>query len=353
MRFRYTLFSLVFLLITFQNARAQTVSFKTTWEGAYFRTAPSSLAPKEGMAPRDASYSVVARNADGTWLAISDGKFTGWLPAGFGEVSGDMRNLSTLSFSLPAHGKNTNAHRLPSWIVTTPRAKTMLQQAAKAGRDPRMFTIAGDSNSTWQQNLGRVSGGSFDLNAQPTLRGIVTRFDPAFSRVSLAASGGLRAADMFLAEKRKPECLPNEPMFPCELRLSRASIVFIQLGTGDRFAWREFESNLRRMIEHTISSNALPVLVTKADEMENYSGGAPLGYINDTIRRLAAAYQLPLIDFYAATRGLPVKLNPKLPDRPFEQNGLRDEWGYYFHLTEDGYAMRLLCTLQMLDVLTR
>ena len=92
---------------------------------------------------------------------------------------------------------------------------------------------------------------------------------------------------------------------------------------------------------------------TKADEMEQYQGGAPMGYINDVIRKLAAEYQLPWVDFFAATRPLPTLPNPKLPDRPFVQHGLQDEWGYYFHLTEEGRTLKLVCMLQMLDVLTR
>jgi hypothetical protein len=54
-----------------------------------------------------------------------------------------------------------------------------------------------------------------------------------------------------------------------------------------------------------------------------------------------------------ATRALEVIPNPELPKRPFTQNGLHDEWGYYFHLTDEGYALRVMSTLLMLDAITR
>jgi hypothetical protein len=107
------------------------------------------------------------------------------------------------------------------------------------------------------------------------------------------------------------------------------------------------------MIEHAISIAALPVLVTKADDIDSIQGGAPFNHVNDVIRALAAEYQLPLLDFYAATRTLPVVPNPELPRRPFTQNGLVDEWGYYFHLSEQAFELRVLSTLQMLDAVTR
>ena len=70
--------------------------------------------------------------------------------------------------------------------------------------------------------------------------------------------------------------------------------------------------------------------------------------MNTVVRRLAAEYQVPMIDFFLATRGLPVIPNPQLPDRPFTKNGLLDEWGYYFHLSDLGKEMRILTTLAML-----
>ena len=47
------------------------------------------------------------------------------------------------------------------------------------------------------------------------------------------------------------------------------------------------------------------------------------------------------------------RINPELPKRPFTQFGLQDEWGYYFHLTDEGYDLRVKSTLMMLDAITR
>jgi hypothetical protein len=335
------------------TVRAQGPMFVATWQNAWFRAAPSVNAPKVAPVVQGATYEILSRTADAQWLALQSPEVKAWLPAGFGDADA-LDGVPVMPYTLPAYAINTNTVALPEWIKPGPRARALLRQAVKAGRDPRMFSIVGDSNSTWQRDVGRIAAGMFDLGNYGYLRPVIARFDPAFARVSVAVGGGYRAADMFLPEKALGRnCADSDGMFACELRQSRAAIVFIQLGTGDKFAWREFEVNTRRMIDHALANNVLPVLVTKADDLESIQGGAPFNYINDTIRRLAADYQLPLIDFYAASRTLPTIPNPELPKRPFTQFGLHDEWGYYFHLTEEGRALRVLTTLMMLDAVTR
>ena len=232
----------------------------------------------------------------------------------------------------------------------TGRERSLYAAASARGRDAAIFTIAGDSNSEWSGYLGQIATGAYDLRARPAYAAAAVRFGPSFPRRSVAVAGGLRAADMFAPDwpDRPSACAPSEGRFTCELRLSRASIVFIQLGTGDRFVWTEYEGHLRRMLDVALQSGALPVLVTKADDLESWQGGAPIDHMNTVVRRLAAEYQLPMVDFFLATRGLPVIPNPQLPDRPFTKNGLLDEWGYYFHLSDLGKEMRILTTLAML-----
>ena len=336
--------------------RAQGVTFLATWQNAWFRAAPSVNAAKVAPLVQGTTFEVVARTADAQWLALSAPNFKAWLPAGFGQVNGNLASVSIVAYTLPAPAKNSNTAALPEWIKLGPRAKPLFQAAIKVGRDGRMFSIAGDSNSTWQRDMGRVASGVFDYDKYGYLRTVVTRFDPAIVRVSVAVHGGIGATNMFdpaLAKQQSSDCRADEGMFVCELRQSRASIVFIQLGTGDKFAWRDFESNTRRMIDHALASNVLPVLVTKADDLESIQGGASFNFINDTLRKLASEYQLPLVDFYAATRSMPVIPNPELPKRPYTQFGLQDEWGYYFHLTDEGRTLRVLSTLMMLDAITR
>lgn len=348
--------SVVSVLGSNHVAHADDVRFYMKFSGARLRSQPSAIAPLSAPVSYDATYPVVGRSTDGMWLQLQVAGATGWLSRGFGDVQG---NLDTLPATKPAMVpiiKNTNRIALPKWIGMTPRGKAMLQQGIKAGRDGRLFTMAGDSNAQWPVLLGLQVGGEIDVaQRQPSLRDVLARFAPGLAHVSVAVGGGFRAADMFDVNfAQKPAtCLPAEGVFACELRLSNASVVFIQLGTGDRFAWKDYEPTYRAMLDTALAANVLPVLFTKADEMESYQGGAPMGYLNDVVRKLAAEYQLPMVEFFAATRDLPTVPNPDLPNRPLIQHGLHDEWGYYFHLTEEGRTLKLVSMLQMLDALTR
>lgn len=244
----------------------------------------------------------------------------------------------------------------PNWIPQlSVRARQLYQRSLYAGHDPHMFTVSGDSNSNPTRYLGRITSGTFGIDQYPNLKSVVSYYSKSFTHTSMAVGGGLRAADMFDTANMSgfDGCLAGEGMFACELRLSNASIIFIQLGTGDKFLWRGFELNYRRMIDYATANHVLPVLVTKADDIESLQGGASFGYINDVIRRLALEYQVPLLDMYAATRNLPVIPNPALPHRPYTIYGLQDEWGYYFHLNDIGQNVHVLITLQALDSIRR
>ncbi|HQZ99462.1 MAG TPA: SGNH/GDSL hydrolase family protein [Thermoflexales bacterium] len=239
----------------------------------------------------------------------------------------------------------------PNWIpAIAQKWRAMYARAAVKGRDPRMFTVAGDSNSEYWWMMHPIANGQFDFSQTPDLRAVAQRFAPSFNREDMAAKGGFRAAGMFLPELTdKKICGPKEGLYECELRVSKASVVFILVGTGDHFQWREYEGNLRRMVDTAIALGVVPVLSTKADDLEEWQGGAPHDYINSVIRRVAAAYGLPLIDLYAGTRGLPVVPNPELPNRPFTKNGLLDEWGYYFHLSPQAKRLRTLSLLWVMQ----
>ena len=339
-----------------RHADAQPVErlFEASGPGVHMRAQPSVLANRAAEIPLKTTFALVARTPDSSWVALrgTGNAIAGWVPVGLGQVQGDIGSLPVQprpQLSAPA---STTSSKRPAWIKPTEHGRQLFAQAIAAGRDGRVFTIAGDSNSAWQHNLGTIVSGRRNFSADRVLGPIVARFDPSFAWVSVAVGGGFRAADMFLPENAPSICRPAEPMFPCELRRSNASVVFIQLGTGDKFVWQDFETNTRKMIDHALAHHVLPVLVTKADDLESIHGGAPINFVNDTLRRLAAEYKLPLIDFYVGTRSLPIVPNPELPKRPFTQNGLHDEWGLYFHLTDEAFDLRLRSTLLMLAALT-
>lgn len=317
---------------------------------AWLRSAPSLTAANNVPVEKGQFYDVQARTADNTWWQLSvptaGGKGT-WMYAPLGALySGDVKSAPVFTAPVaPAAKKPAKKAKqpaaFPAWIpAITTQQRAIYQNAVKAGKDPNLFTVVGDCNSQPAVYVQRLATGLFDASTLDTrLQGMVQQFAPSFGRVSLAAGGGLGAGmmmDPMWADSAL--CDKTAGPFACELWVSHASIVFIALGTQEQYAWKDFEKNYRPLVEHALAQGVLPVLVTKADDIETASG-APSSHINGVVRKLAQEYNVPLIDFYAATRDLP-------------NDGLLDEGDKDFHLSYAGMDRRILTTLQTLAAIT-
>lgn len=222
------------------------------------------------------------------------------------------------------------------------RHKVLYRESVLNDKDLTMFAVAGDCNSIPPVYLRRVLTGEFDVSKlSANLRETIERFKQAFSRVSLAANGGFTAAGM-----NDPTwsdgalCGPSQSPLACEIWTSRASVIFISVGTGDQYSWQNFEDNYREIVETVLHRSVLPVLVTKADDLETQQGGAPPDYINNVIRNLARDYDVPLMDYALAAQSLP-------------NRGLIYEGNLGFHASPAGMDLRMVMTLQILDQLWR
>jgi hypothetical protein len=95
-------------------------------------------------------------------------------------------------------------------------------------------------------------------------------------------------------------CQQGETPLACELRVQQPSIVIVSLEEW----WSKrpvdvYESYLRQVLDEVIAAGAVPVLVTKADNLEGDHA------INRTIAKLACEYEVPLWNFWAAVQPLP------------------------------------------------
>jgi hypothetical protein len=339
------------------RAQAQAPRVTITEPAARLRAAPS-LTSSLGATVRKGEFrAVLARSANGRWLQLagSDGAAAGWLFADLAAfVGGRLEDAPVIAATPPPAGTATRAGRpaakatpapaasfpFPKWIPRITAAQRAIYAAApKFGKDLGMFTVVGDCNSQPPVYLRRVANGEFDgSRVDARMQAVLTKFEASFGRVSLAAKGGFGTANM-----NDPTwadgalCGVDVGPFECEIWISRASVVFIELGTGDQYAWQSFEEHYRPLVQIALRKGVLPVLVTKADDLESHEG-APAGHINSIVRKLAAEYDVPLLDFYAATRDLP-------------NFGLIDEGDKDFHLDGAGMQRHIEATLLTLAAL--
>lgn len=323
---------------------AATLPVTINIDSVYARNAPRWQAGLVNRLLKHHPYTAVARDGIAEWLLIVDGTSRQWIHKDMARIDGDRTALPVAEGAF-SPGVLPNP-RVPGVPALSSAARALYQTAVRSGRDPYLATVVGDCNSEGMVFFGRFGAGGFSLygSGQTALRGTATKWARSFTRASVATHGSFSSATAQDPTWSDPkQCQPGENPVECELRRSNASVVFLSVGTGDQFSWQGFEANYRRMIDTAISRKVLPVLVTKADDLEALQGGAPPDTINAVIRRLGAEYKLPVMDFWAATRGLPqFGLVNEVVETP---QGLRDQGNQRFHLSDAGMNMRILQAL--------
>jgi hypothetical protein len=167
----------------------------------------------------------------------------------------------------------------------------------------------------------------------------------SFARESLAVKGGMNVAAVLSPLRADADyCNTGESPLACEFRLYNPSFAIISMEEAWSGEPEKYGKYMRQVIEYTAEQGILPVIATKADNLE---GG---DRINAIIAQLAWEYDIPLWNFWAAVQ-------------PLSGHGLIEDG---FHLThgnnfffdvslsgQTGYTLRNLTALQVIDAVWR
>ena len=234
-------------------------------------------------------------------------------------------------------------------VVMPPEVVAHVRQIFAAGqalgRNPNAYSKIGDSTTENPHFLTRFDEGPYNLGAYAHLQPVIDQFRGSHNRDSVAVRIGLHswtANDPAWAEAGL--CLPNETPVQCEIRLHNPSIVLIRLGTNDVGVGAMFEANIRQIVDTALAAGIIPVIGTKGDRHEGSNEN------NDSLRRIAADYHIPLWDYdhVADTlpgRGLDVDAAHMLT---FFAHDYSDPTAF-----SRGHAMHNLTALMVLDAIWR
>ena len=237
----------------------------------------------------------------------------------------------------------TNWQDYPVVPELSDRAIEILKQGLRMGNDPHSFSKIGDCQNITTYFLSAFEDPDlYSLGGYADLQATIDWYFGSFSRESLAVAGGLNVARVlspFHANRKL--CDPNENPLNCEVRVNNPSVALVSLEENwSQRTPEEYEKHLRTIVETLIAEGVLPILATKADNLEGDHS------INKAIARVAADYEIPLWNFWLAVQPLP-------------GHGLQADG---FHLTLAGsyfddpvrmktaWAWRNLTALQALDV---
>jgi hypothetical protein len=186
------------------------------------------------------------------------------------------------------------------------RAQEIYRNGMKLGNTPFTFSSVGDCQSEPDVFMGVFVEDWYNpqtmLPNDPTLWTTIDLYRDSFKHSSASVRDGLSAPSALDPLWADPErCQPSESPIACELRIYKPSIIFINLGTN----WRAdastavYENYLRQIVDIVIANGTIPVLSTKADNIEGDWS------INRRTVRIAYDYDIPLFNFWLAAQFLP------------------------------------------------
>jgi hypothetical protein len=227
--------------------------------------------------------------------------------------------------------------------VVSAHARAIYQRGLTLGNKPRAFSKVGDCQNVTPFFLAPFDNpADYRLGSQyANLQAAITNFRGSFTRKSEAVRAGFNVASVLDPMWSDPKaCSSKETPLECEFRIHRPSIVIINMETWWSGApAADYEASLRKIVEFSINRGVVPILGTKADNLEKD------GSINAAMVRVAQAYDVPVWNFWLAAQ--------PLPNHGLLADGFHLSWGRAFF--DDPANMQLawpwrnLTALQALD----
>jgi hypothetical protein len=229
------------------------------------------------------------------------------------------------------------------------RAQSIFQSGAALGRDAHVFSKIGDCQNITTFFLASYEDpAKYRLGDSEELRATIDWFQGSFGRQSLAVKGGLNVAAVLNPLRADPKsCGSSESPLACELRVNNPGVALISFEEAWDGDVAKYETYMRQVIEYTIAQGIVPIVATKADDIE---GGHR---INALIAELAWEYDIPLWNFWGSVQ--PLRYHGLSKDG-FHLTQAPDDKNYFFDMESakwSGWMMRNFSALQVLDAARR
>lgn len=196
----------------------------------------------------------------------------------------------------------------------TNRAREIYRQGIAAGVNPYAFSKIGDCQNVKESFMGIYDTNRYFLQDwQATWQETIDQFVGYYDRDSLAFGQGLNVAAALSPLHADPNvCQPTESPIQCELRVVNPAFAFVRF---ERWYPEEtppevYEKYLRQILDEIIAHGTVPIMMTKADNVE---GGHQ---INAIIAKVAYDYDLPMYNWWRAAQALPNNgIDPERDDK--------------------------------------
>ncbi|MCU0513779.1 MAG: GDSL-type esterase/lipase family protein [Anaerolineae bacterium] len=301
---------------------------------------------------------VQGRTADSAWLLVTIPEgFSGWVAARFVqglalESVAIIDNPQPVPFVAPTAPPDAPAVA----ANITGGARAIYVRGQQAGHRRNVFTTIGDSLTDTPYFLRQLPAG-YTLAEYGYLLPVVQYFlavndlpGTSFDHLSLATRSGWSTVTVLDPASANPvQCQPGETPVACELRVRRAAVVLILIGTNDVpvATAAEYRPRLERIVEICIEQGVVPVLSTLPTR---YDLPERVRDYNEVIVATARRYDVPLWDLNAALAGLPAAgIDPDGVHLSIPPGGAAATVDFSAANLQYGTVIRNLTALQLLE----
>jgi len=358
---KFTLVLLLGLLFTRALSAQTTFPVMTAFQDAILYAGPGDSHIQLRWLPAGVPVEARERNVIGNWLFVStpDDGIRGWVPTGYLNANPDL-HLSDIPINAeipdgdPANVPALSVASLYATPIISPVSAAMLDVFARGqelGNRAHVITKVGDSLTADPMYLTVISQEAVVLGPYDYLADTVSYYGESTALASVAAQIGMATYTVFDPMWADPAlCNAGESPLECDYRRKLPSIAFIMFGPNDVLHnnAEEFAQNMRDIVEFTLERGIIPVLSTFSYSPENEYWWQSVDF-NQAVIDVAAEYEVPLINLWAAAR-------------PLDNYGLEttdgthmNRSGFTFlkydsgHESWYGLSLRNLLSLKMLD----
>lgn len=221
--------------------------------------------------------------------------------------------MTLIPFLLAAVLVAAPAPRMAEPYVHVPAASVQALCAAGEAQGARanVFAKVGDSITAYRGFMADFADpGLVNLGGNQYLGPTVIYYRSGWARTgtsfddqALGALGGVNAAGLLsrdLAWLQYGDTCKDQTLLECEYNYLHPAVSLIMVGTNNPAPDLGFEYDLGSIVQQTVDRGIVPILFTIPPNA--FKDVTPY---NDHVRIVAAAFDVPLVDYEAAMRGLP------------------------------------------------
>ena len=234
-------------------------------------------------------------------------------------------------------------NQTPLVIIPTEHVSQIYNRGRFRGLRDDFLLSVGDCNSesgwyleTLLDDVPPDAGVDASFYASADIQSTISYYSDAFAFKGQSVNSGLNAASVLDPFWASPDVCPaGESPLTCDYLLTDSFASLIMFGANDVnvLSTASYELAMRDIIETTLERDIIPILSTftvRPLEDNTYAIGVRF---NAVLIRLAEEYQIPLVNFWLATRNL-------------ADNGILEDNA---HLTVAGFNIRNQLTVEVLS----